>query len=141
MAFMAALTGATAQNCEAILLPKFGNDTARMMQYPEGKRFYFCAYSQASFYESDTVPVGADVFSISAVQNVFTGENLPQNYVVDLYDLSYYAYNFKYFQLQYPHGDKTLCFSTPGSAHPYLVLRSIEEATAIATEQLYEWNQ
>ena len=124
---------ADAQNCVSIVLPFFGNDTARMATYPEDKIMYRCFYSQASFYESDTVPAGADVFNISEVHEAYGTNYLPQSYVVDLTTLSYYAYNFLAFQHRYPHGNVTVCFATPSSAHPYLVLRSIDE-----THQLVE---
>ena len=65
--------------------------------------------------------------------------HLPQSYVVDLETLSYYAYNFHQFQVRYPTGDVTLCFATPSSTHPYLVLRSIEEAFRLASQMEEEY--
>lgn len=130
-------TGIKAQDCEALMLPYFGNDRAKMEHYQTVAAYKFewrCAVAQAAFYESDTVPAEADLFQISEVKDVFTGKCLSGNYVVNLNTLSYYAYNFKEFQLKYPHGDKTLCFATPRSAHPYLVLRSIEDMHDMADE-------
>ena len=127
---------AGAQNCESIVLPRFGYDTARMASYPEDKIMYHCYYSQASFYESDTVPAGADVFNIGEVQEAQGTNYLPQSYVVDLTTLSYYAYNFIAFQHRYPHGNVTICFATPSSTHPYLVLRSIDDAHQIAHDMM-----
>ena len=127
VAFVLVMMSANAQNCESIVLPFFGNDTARMATYPADKLIYRCFYSQASLYESDTVPAGVDVYNISVVREKYGSGFLPQSYVVDLTTLSYYAYNFHAFQLRYPHGNVTICFSTPSSTHPYLVLRSIDD--------------
>lgn len=125
--------GLKAQNCEALMLPYFGNDAARMAEYQQmapSKFAWRCAYARTAFYESDTVPDGADLFSISEVVELSTGNHLSTNLVVDLATFSVYAYDFKRFQLLYPTGDKVLCFITPSSTHPYLVLRSIEQILA-----------
>lgn len=129
-----AVAGMQAQNCEALLLPYFGS-TARMAEYPADKVDWYCCFVHAAFYESDTVPASADLYSISEVQSLATGEHLSSDLVVDLATLSYYAYNFHDFQLRYPTGDKTLCFATPASAHPYLVLRSIDDMTGRANRE------
>ena len=129
-----AVAGMQAQNCEALLLPYFGS-TARMAEYPADKVDWYCSFVHAAFYESDTVPASADLYSISEVQSLATGEHLSSDLVVDLATLSYYAYNFHDFQLRYPTGDKTLCFATPASAHPYLVLRSIDDMTGRANRE------
>lgn len=125
---------AGAQDCESIVLPRFGYDTAAFQNYPEGKILYLCWYSQASFYESDTVPAGVEVFNIGEVREAHGTNYLPQSYVVDLTTLSYYAYNFQEFQQRYRRGNVTLCFATPSSTHPYLVLRSIEESYRLVSE-------
>ena len=137
-----AFIGAKAQDCNAIVLPFFGNDTARMEAYPQMKKDFRCFFSKESFYESDTVPTGADVYGIDEVADVFSGEHLPADYVVNLNTLSYYRYTFKQFQLLYPDAGKVLCFSTPSSAHPYLVLRSMLDANDRAESDvraLYRW--
>jgi hypothetical protein len=129
-ALLMAAVGLKAQDCEALMLPYFGNDAVRMANYKAEAPHKFewrCVYAQSAFYESDSIPAGADVFQITEVSDKFTGKHLPVNYQVDLTVLSYYAYNFIDFQLRYPHGDKTICFATPRSAHPYLVLRSIDD--------------
>lgn len=123
---------ATAQSCEAIVLPFFRYDTAAMSNYPVDKLMFRCYYSQQAFYESDTVPAGAEVFSIGQVREAYGSNYLSPSYVVDLSTLSYYAYNFREFQWQYPTGGTTICFSTPSSAHPYLVLRSLDETNYLA---------
>ena len=123
---------ARAQDCNALVSPYFRGDTQRMANYPADKFQWRCCHARAAFYESDTMPATADLFSISEVQNIGTGAHLSSEYVVDLNTLSYYAYNFIDFQQRYPRGNKTLCFATPASAHPYLVLRSMEEMNALA---------
>ncbi len=136
--FMVA-AGVRAQDCEALMLPYFGNDRVSMENYQTAAPYKYewrCAYAKAAFYEADEVPAGADVFQISEVKDKFTGNTLSANYVVDLNTLSYYGYTFYDFQLRYPKGDKTLCFATPGSVHPYLVLRSIEEMHELANEMI-----
>ncbi len=136
-ALLMAVAGVKAQDCEAIMLPYFGNDATRMARYQTEAPYKFewrCAYAKAAFYESDTVPAGADVFQISEVKEAHSDKLLNSNFVVDMNTLSYYAYNFKDFQLRYPHVDKVVCFSTPGSAHPYLVLRSVVEMHSLANE-------
>ena len=132
--------GAQAQDCDALVLPYFSNDVARMEHYKSVAPHKFemrCAIARAAFYESDTVPAGADVFQISEVKHAMTGNALTSDYVVDLSTLSYYAYNFREFQYRYPHGDKTLCFATPHSTHPYLVLRSSDDMNSIAVMEIY----
>lgn len=133
---LAAFGGVKAQNCEALVAPRFGYNADRMAACPSDKLEWYCCYARAAFYESDTLPASADLFSITEVQAINGGAYLPADYVVDLSTLSYYAYTFLYFQQRYPHGDKTLCFSTPSSAHPYLVLRSIDDMTELATQMV-----
>ena len=134
VAFVLMAMTAGAQNCESIVLPLFDYDTVRVQDYPIEKLMQRCWYSQASFYESDTIPIGVEVINISEVQENLTGNHLPQNFVVDLTTLSFYAYNFRSFQARYRWSNVTLCFYTPSSTHPYLVLRSIEESMQIASE-------
>ena len=139
LAMLMAMVGLKAQDCEALLLPYFNNNRASMEYYQREAPQKFewrCAYARAAFYEADKVPEGADVFQISEVKNKFTGSRLPSNYVVDLNSLSYYAYNFYDFQLRYPTGDKTLCFATPGSTHPYLVLRSLSDMLSVTNQMI-----
>ena len=134
--FLAALLmgalGAKAQSCETLVLPFFNWDVNAMNAYPEEKFEWRCAYARAAFYESDTIPAGAEVYSISEVVSKEDGKNLTQDFIVDLTTLSYYAYNFKNLQVQYPKCNVTICFTTPASEHPYLVLRSIDEMFAMA---------
>ena len=134
--FLAALLmgalGAKAQSCETLVLPFFNWDVNAMNEYPEEKFEWRCAYARAAFYESDTIPAGAEVYSISEVVSKEDGKNLTQDFIVDLTTLSYYAYNFHDLQLQYFEPKVTICFKTPASVHPYLVLRSISEMYAIA---------
>lgn len=132
---------AGAQDCQAILLPYFGS-VQRMQACPADKQQYHCIWARAAFYESDTLPTDAELHSITEVKHKATGVALPADYVVDLNTLSYYAYNFyEGFQAQYRRNDRTFCFSTPKSTHPYLVLRPIDETNEIATRQFDEWRK
>ncbi|MBP3763952.1 MAG: hypothetical protein J6I49_08785 [Bacteroidales bacterium] len=133
----ASFAGVKAQNCEVLLLPYFGNDAERMAEYQSSvpdKFAWRCAYARSAFYESDTVPAGAALYNISEVQDRQSGNHLSAQTVIDLSTFSYYAYNFYTFQVSFPTGAQTLCFATPGSAHPYLVLRSLDETNRLATE-------
>lgn len=127
-----------AQDCDVLLLPYFQNDREALEEYravaPE-KIEWRCAYARSCFYVSDVVPEGAEVHKISEVRAVFSGEFLPENFEVDLNTLSVYAYNFRSFQNNYPAGNKEICFSTPASSHPYLVLRSVNQVYLL-TESL-----
>ena len=133
--FMAAF-GAYAQDCEAIMLPFFKGNMEKLNNHRNiapDKFEWRCTYATAAFIESDTIPTGLAVYNISEVRSLATGETLPENFVVDLNTLSYYAYNFyEGFQAHHYYGNVTYCFSTPSSAHPYLVLRSIDDMKAEA---------
>lgn len=122
-----AAAGVKAQNCEAIMLPYFGGDAARMQSYPAEKLDWRCRYARNAFYESDTVPAGAEMRLITEVTAKADGRALTKDLVVDLATLSYYAYNFFDIQMQYKSPMQTVCFPTPSSTHPYLVLRSVDE--------------
>lgn len=130
MLLFAALGSLKAQDCEALVLPYFNNDRGAMSQCPADKIQYYCFVAKAAFYESDTVPAGAEMHNISEVKDIKGSNHLSQNFVVDMNTLSYFAYNFEQFQLRDIH--KTICFYTPSSKHPYLVLRSYYEMYDIA---------
>lgn len=129
--------GLKAQDCDAIMLSYFKGNVEQMELYksraPE-KFAYRCAFSSAAFMESDTIPAGVTVYNISEVKEMATGKQLSQNFVVDLNTLSYYAYNFSEFQMRHKMTGGVVCFSTPKSAHPYLVIRSIHEMGQIANK-------
>ena len=139
--FMVAF-GAKAQDCEAIMLPYFRGNVERMEDYrdraPE-KFMYRCVYAHSAFYESDTIPAGMQVFSITDVLNMTTGVALPSDFVVDLNTLSYYAYNFGAFQARNNSIHEGACFSTPGSTHSYLVLRSLSEMELAGSKYLKDY--
>ncbi len=125
--------GLKAQDCRALVLPFFNGDEESMNRYPAEKLEWRCQYARNAFYVSDTVPQGAEVKSIAVVRNRQTGEYMAKDIRIDLGTLSYYAYTFSDLQQQYSKGNVTICFSTPGSDHPYLVMRSIDE-TYLRTE-------
>lgn len=133
------VSGLRAQGCDALVLPFFNGDAVRMAEYPAEKLEWRCQYARNAFYWSDTVPDGAVQKSITEVVNRQSGSRMTADVQINLNTLSYYAYNFNDMQLNYPKTNVTICFSTPGSAHPYLVLRSIDE-TYRRTEypELYE---
>jgi len=133
---LASFVGVRAQDCFTRVLPRFQNDSTIMAQYPMDKIMYWCYYSQVSLYESDTIPTGVDVYNISQVHEVYGDAYLPQSYVVDLTTLNYFAYNFLEFQHMYPTGSTTICFATPSSTHPYLVLRSLDDTQRLAEIEL-----
>ncbi len=116
---------ANAQDCSVLVLPYFGNNSEDMAKCPADKFQIYCMIARNAFYVSDTVPTDAEMYSINAVKDNFNSNFLPENFEVDLNTLSYFGYNFNLFQLSDPN--KTICFSTPGSTHPYLVLRSYYE--------------
>lgn len=134
-ALMASVMGLKAQNCEQLMLPYFSGDADAMAAYPQEKLEWRCAFARAAFYVSDTVPAGVDVYPITEVQSYADGTNLPEDFVVDLSTLSFYAYTFKEVQLRYPKCNVTIAFSTPASEHQYLILRSINDMYAIAEGQ------
>ena len=141
--FVVTASMASAQNCAALLEPYFGSaeKTAQFAQENPEKFDYHCCRARAAFYESDVVPEGAILRSITEVRNRITGESLPADFVVNLNTLSYYAYNFyEGFQAQHYYGNVTYCFSTPASTHPYLVLRSIDDANEVG-EQMFKSHQ
>lgn len=125
---------ANAQNCNALVLPYFGGDTARMAQYPESKLDWYCLFAQSAFYESDTIPAGAEVHSLSEVLDKASLQPMSAQYVVNLSTLSYFAYNFEALQQEYRSGTKVVYFPTPYSTHPYLVLRCIDEIYRMTEE-------
>lgn len=124
-----------AQDCEAIMLPYFNNDIQRLRAYPEPKLAVRCAMARLSFDVADSLPANAPLHSITEVHNRFTDEPLSESFVVDLNTLSYHGFNFDHFRGLHP--DQTVYFSTPASDHPYLILRSFNDAAALA----YEWEK
>lgn len=116
----------SAQDCDAIVLPKVNNDVQRLHAYPADKIAYYCTFSQSSFEVADAVAPNAPVHEISEVVDRFTGNPIPNEVHIDLNTLSYYQYDFNRFQGM--HAGQTIYFHTPSSEHPYLVLVSYMEA-------------
>lgn len=122
--------GVNAQNCDAIMLPYFRGNVDRQEQYRDNapeKYMYRCVFAQAAFYESDTIPAGAELLDISSVVEYATRTALSSDIVIDLNTFSFYAYNFAEIQVRNNSVTERTCFSTPNSTHPYLVLRSADE--------------
>lgn len=126
-----AAAGIKAQDCETIMLPYFGGSHERMADYPAEKLEWRCNYARNAFYVTDEMPEKALLYSIEEVKDRWTGVALPRDFKVDLNTLSYYGYNFQDIQLKYKDLNTTICFVTPGSAHKYLVLRSLNDMYAI----------
>lgn len=132
-----AAIGVKAQDCTALVLPFFNNNAELMANYPQQKMVFRCAYAQEAFYESDTIPSGAIMFSVTEIKDRFSGTALTLDFVFDKATFSIYQYNFIDLQKQYASDNKVLCFATPASMHPYLVLRSSSDLLARAN-QAYE---
>ena len=139
-ALLLAATGLKAQNCEALILPYFGNDKARLDKYPVEKQDLLCLIAHAAFYESDTIPAGATQYSISEVKPLYNAIPLTRKSIIDLGTLSYYGYTFAEFQLRNANLFEVVCFATPGSKHPYLVLRSHSDMMDIANSEWFQRN-
>lgn len=134
-ALLMAVAGVKAQDCEALVLPYFGGDMESMEYYKSVAPEKFnlrCGFARAAFYVSDTVPAGMQVRSISEVVEKASGNHLLNDIVIDMNTFSYYAYNFDAFSSI----KSGVCFSTPGSTHPFLILRSYNEITAIAEREI-----
>ena len=136
---MLAFAGLQAQDCEALILPKFQNNREYMERCPTDKQMYYCYVARSAFYESDTIPAGAVVKEIGEVREMWGQGYLPKDYVVNLNTLSYFGYNFEWLQLESRDSWTVLCFRTPASAHPYLVLRSYGEQREMADRQFNEY--
>ena len=119
--------GLKAQNCEALVLPHFNNNADVMHSVDVAKLDIICQYARNAFYESDTIPTGAQVLPITNVKDKNNMVPMSANIIVDLNTLSYYQYNFVDLQMQYQDQWTIICFPTPASSHPYLVLRSLNE--------------
>lgn len=131
--------GLKAQDCEALMLPYFRGNVEQMNEYRDNapeKFMYRCVFAQAAFYESDTIPAGAEVMDISKVVEYATGKFLSNDIVIDLNTFSFYAYNFDAIQVRNNSFTERTCFATPRSRHPYLVLRSANEMRDAADEYL-----
>ena len=120
--------GLKAQDCDAIMLPYFHNDKAQVDNYkavaPEKYKLR-CLFGRSAFYETDVAPENAVMMSIGDVVDPVTSKPLPKNFKVNLGVMGFYHYNFR--ALRAAHADRQICFSTPGSTHRYLVMRTHEE--------------
>ena len=123
--FTAFAVNLCAQNCDEIVLPHVNYDRAKLEQMPKEKIQWYCDFSRNSFFVTNEVPAGSVVHDIRDVVNKRNGAHIANGFVVDLSQLSYYAYNFNEFQ--YQNYEKTIYFHTPGSTYKYLGLYSINE--------------
>ncbi|MBR1798356.1 MAG: hypothetical protein IJ761_00455 [Bacteroidales bacterium] len=132
-----AATSANAQNCEDIVAAYYDYNYDVVYQMPPEKLDLRCMYAKHALYESDVVPTDAVQHNLTDVVNRQTNEHLSANQIINLQQLTYYAYNFREHQFQYPSPDVVIYFETPGSRHRYLVLRSLNQIDKLANE---EWN-
>ncbi len=132
--FICSAGSLSAQDCDAIVLPKFKNDLQRFNQYPADKVLYYCAFSQFSFEVSDTLQAGVPVHDINEVRDLFTGEPMDRDVQIDLNVLSYYRYDFNRFQSI--HAEGPIYFRTAGSEHSYLVLVPMRLAQQRAVDKM-----
>lgn len=137
LALVALLLGfsskAVAQNCEAIVLPHVGYSSSILDQMPQVKIDWYCLFSHNSFVELDQVPRDVQVLPLSAVIDDRTGVALDPNADINVQSLSVYSCNF--LQLQSAAYPNRVYFATPGSAHPYLMLRTFSETSAITNDE------
>ncbi len=115
----------SAQDCEKIVLPLYGYNQDKIDAMDLAKLDWRCRYAYHSLYESDTIPAGVPVYEITEVKNKLSNEFIPADIVIDRDTFSYYAYDFDRFRV--PHPRTAICFRTPNSNHPYLILRSLNE--------------
>ena len=135
-ALLAMMASMKAQDCDVLVAPAFNYRASMMDSAPAAQKAWLCAKAQVAFYESDTLPSGARLYTLDTLQ-FYSRYQLPDTFVVDLATLSYYRYAFMKLQYYYQEDpNKVLCFYTPDSAHRYLVLRSLNDiynrASAIA---------
>jgi hypothetical protein len=116
------------KHCQEIATARYGGIPVRSM--PPYKVAYWCSFSKACFFETDTLPAGAFVYNISDVVVKETGSHLPANYVVVRDSMNFFALSFDEFQQRPLHYDVTIYYHTPGSAHAYLGVRSHSDAMA-----------
>lgn len=144
VAMLMAVAGLKAQDCDALVLPYFGGNVERLDNYKTvapDKYMYRCLFAQTAFYESDTIPAGAELLEISDVVEWSTGKTLSRDIVIDLNTFSYYAYNFAQIQVRHDSVTEETCFATPGSRHPYLVLRSSNEMASLTNQKFQEYRE
>lgn len=119
--FAVAAVSVHGQNCDAIVLPQVQNDMSLLKLMPQEKYDYYCMFSRASFFTTDEIPNNSIVYSLTQLHAMDNpSQQLDRNFVVDLDNLSYYAYNFVEFQR---NDGVTVYFATPASSKKYLGLR------------------
>lgn len=123
---------AKAQDCASIVLPRYNYDSSVLERMAPEKLSWYCNFSHNTFFETNTVPNGAVVYNLSDVFEYSTGQNLTDNFVVDLTTLSLYRYSFN--QLQKAKKDETVYVRTPNSRYNYLGIRSYEDAHRMTHE-------
>lgn len=119
----------SAQDCERIVMPKYGNDAYSFSNVPLSKVDFHCRWSRNCFYVVDEIPAESKVYDIEQLVSFITGQHLTKNFVVDLDELSFYEYDFSNYQETM--AGNTVFFYTPKSSHKYLALRSYQDVSTI----------
>ena len=134
---LTALSSVKAQSCDSIVLPHFAYNVSQYENAPAEKIAWYCAFSHACFELVSELPADATVLPISSISNRWTGEPLPDNFVVDLPNLSVYKYTFQ--DVQLPRAGQVLFFSVGNTDTPYLMLRSHSDACHIADDIVQDY--
>ncbi len=134
LGFAGNIKAQSAPDCDALILPRYNNDTTVLDILAPEKAEWLCTYAHHALYLTNNAPRTANIHDINEVRCYFTGENLPNNYEVDLSSFSVYGYNFSDFQ--YQHRDEDVYFRVGNQDNRYMVLRNVKEALRMTDESL-----
>ncbi|MDY5969279.1 MAG: hypothetical protein SPJ13_04615 [Bacteroidales bacterium] len=113
------------KHCQQVTMDRYEKDN--LMHVPPVKVAYWCSYSKMAFFVADEIPETAIVYNLTQVVNKRSGNPFPDDYVVSLDSMNYFAYNFGDFQRIEGNWGKTIYYRTPGSEHPFLGVRCEED--------------
>ncbi|MDO4217011.1 MAG: hypothetical protein Q4D03_02425 [Bacteroidales bacterium] len=128
----------TAVDCDALILPRYNNDSTVLEMLVPEKYEWLCTYAHNALYLTNTAPRDAAVHNISELRCYATNQKLPDNYVVDLNSFSVYAYNFSDFF--YQHNGREVYFRVGNEGNQYLVARAPSEALKMADDAVAAGN-
>lgn len=127
-----------APDCDALILPRYNNDTTVLDILAPEKAEWLCTYAHNALYLTNSAPRTANIHDISEVRCFQTNEFLPANYVVDITTFSVYGFNFSDFQ--YQHRDEDVYFRVGNQNNQYMVLRNVRETNRLTDEALRSGN-
>lgn len=133
--FGAAATAQTQRDCAAIMRPYFDAAGMDPDEYPAEKTEFRCLVSWYTFYLTDQIPPEHIYFQFNELTNLLDGTHPAANTQVNLATLSYYQYNFAFFQGK--DMNRTIYFELQGNKHRYLALRPYVEAFNMANDAIY----